>query len=329
VNISPATAVHLTAGGRGFERLVLDDRDRWDLVERVRGALGASLLAWCIMDTHLHVVAEGAAGLLTRRLDAALLAYARAFNRRHGRRGGLLRGPSAATPVPGPFELGRAIRYVHENPVSADLAADAIEWPWSSARAFAGLVRERLASVARARALVDPRAIGMLGRPVTLAEAAPADAPSHMPFTLLLAAAQALALDPAAIVGARRDPAPTAGRALFVRLGLLEGYQHRQLAPILGVTRQRITQHAAKEVDPLDVRRARTLLRDPRLVLPGHACPAAGSEGRSPARGARVSPAGRSGGAFAAGGSIRNTLLPPARRSRCSPPRARREMPPG
>jgi hypothetical protein len=321
VNVSHPTAVHLTTGGRGFERLVLDDRDRWDLVERVRGALGASLLAWCIMDTHLHVVAEGPAGLLAPRLDAALLAYARAFNRRHGRRGGLLRGPSAATAVPGPFELGRAIRYVHEIPVSADLAADAIEWPWSSARAFAGLLRERLASVERARALVDPRAIGMLGRPATLAEAAPAapaDAPSHTPFTLLLAAAQALALDPATIVAARRDPAPTSGRALFVRLGLLEGYQHRQLAPILGVTRQRITQHAAKLVDPLDVRRARTLLRDPRLVLPGHACPAGGPEGRSPARGARVSPAGRSGGASAAGRSIRNTFPPPARSSRRS-----------
>jgi len=272
---------HLTAGARGLERLVQDDRDRWDLLGRARVALGTSLLAWCMMGTHMHVVAEGPPAAFAARLEAALLAYTRAHNRRHGRSGRLLRGPVVATPVPGAFELGRAIRYVHENPVTAGLVESAVHWPWSSARAFAGLARPRHARVARARALVDPRASRMLGRPHPLATAGPLEVPLAHPGAIFLAAAQALEVDPATILGRARAPAPTAGRALFVRLGILEGYEHRQLAPTLDVTRQRVSQLASVEVEPIDLRRARTLLRDPDLREHLDPCPAGKSDPRS------------------------------------------------
>ena len=50
---------HLTAGAPGALTLVRDDRERFALLDRVRGLLGERLLAHCIMDTHLHLVAEG------------------------------------------------------------------------------------------------------------------------------------------------------------------------------------------------------------------------------------------------------------------------------
>src|SRR5579883_3605787 len=134
---------HLTGGACRSERLVRDDDDRLSLLEHLRAELGP-LLAYCVMDTHVHLVAEGAAAAVQPRGDAALHAYARVFNRRHGRRGTLLRGHVETFEKRDAVELARAIRYTHKNPLQTTppLATRAVDFEWSSARAFAGLARD-------------------------------------------------------------------------------------------------------------------------------------------------------------------------------------------
>ena len=50
-------------------------------------------------------------------------------------------------------QLVAACRYIALNPVEAGLVADPLDWPWSSARAHAGLERSRIPLAER-----DPRA---------------------------------------------------------------------------------------------------------------------------------------------------------------------------
>jgi hypothetical protein len=77
-------ATDLTAGAAGAARLVLDDRDRHDLLESVRAALGHSLLAYCVMGTHLHAIAEAPPEHARRWFEEGVRAYIRTHRRRHG-----------------------------------------------------------------------------------------------------------------------------------------------------------------------------------------------------------------------------------------------------
>jgi hypothetical protein len=260
--------VHLNAGARSRQRLVISDSDRADLLGRLRAALGDGLLAYCLMDTHVHGVVEGREGVASA--AAALRAYARSFNRRHGLGGGggLLRGPVHATPVPDPEELARAIRYVHENPVRTNppMARRAIDFEWSSARDFAGLSADPAANVSRARALLGPsRAARAVGFVPAIAPLDRSRVPRELPGLLLAAAAQAFRLRPDDLAGGGRGPEVAAARRVYVRLGALESYSHAQLAPFLGRSRTRVTEISAEPVDERHVRIARTLLAEPGL----------------------------------------------------------------
>jgi hypothetical protein len=253
---------HLNAGARGASRLVLDDRDRFRLLRGVVAAFGDALLAYCLMDTHLHVVVEGGeeSGEV---LGRVLRGYARAFNARHRAEGPLLRGPVVAIPAPGVVELARMLRYVHENPIRMrePIVAREVDYEWSSARAFAGLARTAFPNVARAEALggVRHRRVQVLAG----LEAVPV--PGAGPELILAAAAQAFGVDPLDLAARRNTPALVAARRVYVTLGRLESYRDSQLALVLGRTRVRVTQLAAEPVDLEGARIARTLLREPRF----------------------------------------------------------------
>lgn len=258
---------HLTAGARADLRLVRDDTDRYELIRRAGGALDGLVLAYCIMDTHVHVIAEGPSNRVRRGLGSSLKAYLRVFNRRwHG--AGVLRGPVAAIGIACEEELLRAIRYVHANPTrtQAPLAGRPVDYPWSSARAFAGLSLARVAHVERALALLGRCAGRVVGERPQLADIEPSCVPSAGPQTLLFAAAAVYGVPPWELPGPSRDAQLVSARALFVRLGQLEGYFLRQLAPSLGRGERQLSNLSRiPDVHDAAVRIARTLLRDPAL----------------------------------------------------------------
>jgi REP element-mobilizing transposase RayT len=268
------TIWHMNAGARGTTRLVVSDRDRHSLlrciVEGVQ--VTARLLAWCIMPTHIHLMVEGDAAA-SESVEAAIKRHARAFNRAHADEVPLLRGPVVSIPKESAIEIARSIRYVHGNPVKTDppMVQYAVEYPWSSARAFAGLSRVGFVDVARALELCGTSAPWTIPRGYRLADLAPAVVPSASPALILAAAAQTFGVDPLDVAGDGREPALVAARGVCVALGRLESYHGSQLAPGLGRTRQRLSQIAAAGVDEEGVRIARTLLRVAalRARLPG------------------------------------------------------------
>jgi hypothetical protein len=255
---------HLTVGARGDLPIVCDDEDRYGLIDRVSAALGHALLAYCVMDTHLHVVADGPPGHVRRRLEAGLKAYLRSFNRRHSG-GGVLRGPIDARPIADEDELLRTIRYDHDNPVRTrnPLVDRAIDFPWSSARAFAGLSLARAANVARAVARLGPAAYRLTAPRPPLADLEPSRTPSASPEMLLFASADVYGVRPWDLPSPKRvAPLPEA-RALFLRLGQLESYSVRRLAPFLHRSQQQGSLLVCGvAVAEQALRLARTLLRD-------------------------------------------------------------------
>lgn len=258
-------AYHLTAGARAGLALVSGDAERCALLARVAAALGGRLLAYCLMDTHVHVVAEGPAAELSRDLTAALIQHGREVNRHRGLEGRLLRGPVEAVRAPSAVELARMIRYVHENPTrtAAPIVRRAVEYRWSSGRAYAGLTLAPLANVARALALLGPSARRAAGPGAALADARPATAPGALPEQCLAAAAEAHGLAPEALSGPGRGPRLVAARSLFLHLARLESYPVARVAHLIGRSQPQASRLAARRVDERDLRVARSLLRDP------------------------------------------------------------------
>jgi putative transposase len=150
---APGRVFHLTARSTWGRELFLTDADREDflrLLERVVRRYRWQCLAWCLMDTHYHLIVRTPAANLGAGMRDLNGAYARRFNERHGRFGSVLAERYAHRVVRSEEHFANALRYVALNPVFAGLVRRADHWRWSSHRALAGLIRRPFALAVRA-----------------------------------------------------------------------------------------------------------------------------------------------------------------------------------
>jgi putative transposase len=130
---------HVIARGNERKAVFRDDRDRQEYLNRLircRDRFGLRVLAFCLMDNHLHLAVEQGGAKLSRVMLALQSAYTQWFNRRHGRVGHLFQGRYKAFLIEKDRYLLALIRYIHFNPVEAGLAVRPQDYPWSSDRYY-------------------------------------------------------------------------------------------------------------------------------------------------------------------------------------------------
>jgi putative transposase len=138
---------HLTPHGSDNRQLFLGDGDREDFLARLRGAcehFELVLLSYVLMGSHYHALLRVPNAGLSIAVQRLHTEYSRHFNRRHGRSAHLFRAHPGTREITSDAHLLAACRYVARNPVEARLVQDPLEWPWSSARAHAGLEPPRI-----------------------------------------------------------------------------------------------------------------------------------------------------------------------------------------
>jgi putative transposase len=119
---SPGTLHHVMIRGIEGGRIFQDDEDRENFLGRVGQVVertGTRILAWVLMDNHVHLLLfSGPAGLPTfmRRL---LTGYAVWFNRRHRRLGHLFQNRYKSIVCEENPYLLELVRYIHLNPLRA------------------------------------------------------------------------------------------------------------------------------------------------------------------------------------------------------------------
>ena len=136
----PGAVYHVTSRGNAQQDIFADDADRarfLDLLGREIEQHRWRCHAYCLMDNHYHLLVETPEANLSRGMGRLNMAYAQAFNRRHGRSGHLFQGRFHAVVVEKDNHLLELCRYVVLNPVRAGSAAVPEVWPWSSYRATA------------------------------------------------------------------------------------------------------------------------------------------------------------------------------------------------
>lgn len=125
---------HVCARGTGKQLIFEGDEDRWEFLELMRECCreeGVTVIAWCLMGNHVHLVLADYEDRMSAAMHRLLLTYARRFNKRAGRTGHLFQNRFDRRSLDTDRYLMAAIRYVHANPQEAGIAL--IErYPWSS-----------------------------------------------------------------------------------------------------------------------------------------------------------------------------------------------------
>ena len=125
---------HVCARGTGKQIIFETDDDRWEFLELMRDCCrdaGVTVVAWCLMSSHVHLVLADYEDAMSAAMQRLLLTYARRFNKRTGRAGCLFRERFERRSLDTDWRVMEAIRSVHANPQKAGMSL--IErYPWSS-----------------------------------------------------------------------------------------------------------------------------------------------------------------------------------------------------
>lgn len=137
----PGAVYHVTA--RGSERAKIfktkGDRERFlSYLESAYERYGAIVYAYCLMDTHYHLLLETPHANLSRICHFINGAYTTYFNLRTDRSGHLFQGRYRAILVEKDAYALELSRYIHLNPLRAGLVNDPSGYVWSSYPCYIG-----------------------------------------------------------------------------------------------------------------------------------------------------------------------------------------------
>jgi putative transposase len=135
---------HVVFKGNFGQPIVCDIDERRELQRRV-GAVAAKhdviVLAFCCMDTHVHLLIRVGSGNVSKAMQELIGGFARWRNHRHKVRGNLFRSRFWSKLVRNHDQLLVTARYIELNPVAAGMRRNPEDWPWSSCRAHLGRAR--------------------------------------------------------------------------------------------------------------------------------------------------------------------------------------------
>ena len=125
---------HVCARGTGKQLIFEGDEDRGEFLELMRGCCreeGVTVIAWCLMGNHVHLVLADYEDRMSAAMHRLLLTYARRFNKRTERTGHLFQNRFDRRSLDTDWQVMEAIRSVHADP--QEVGASLIErYPWSS-----------------------------------------------------------------------------------------------------------------------------------------------------------------------------------------------------
>ena len=131
---------HVILKGNGRQILFECDADRLGFLKLLRGSFlecDITLLAWCLMDNHVHLLVEDARDVLSSAMQKVATTYALQYNTRSGHIGHVFQQRLRSFPIEGDSYLLEAMRYIHNNPAKAGIAS-AASYRWSSYHEYLG-----------------------------------------------------------------------------------------------------------------------------------------------------------------------------------------------
>lgn len=140
---------HVTSRGAGRRNLFEDDADRSFYLSKLKKHSirnDVTILAWCLMSNHIHLLLAGELPDLTTLMRAQNTTYAQYFNGKYGHIGPVFQGRFASVPINDESHLLDTVRYIHLNPQAAGLCRFD-DYQWSSYREYVAQDRDSASSL--------------------------------------------------------------------------------------------------------------------------------------------------------------------------------------
>lgn len=131
---------HVIQKGNGGQTLFEDAQDYrayLDFLSNKSADNGISVLAYCLMSNHVHLLLRDSDGRLSEMMHALTTSYAQHFNKRGGHIGHVFQQRFKSRAIEDDGYLLQALRYIHNNPAKAGVCP-APEYYWSSYREYVG-----------------------------------------------------------------------------------------------------------------------------------------------------------------------------------------------
>ena len=135
---APGEFFHVVVRGIGRQILFENDDDRRKylaLLEKYREENDITLMAYCLMDNHVHLLIRDNNGSLSLFMKQMGVSYALYYNRKYDRVGHLFQDRYKSEVVDREEYLLTAYRYILNNPVKAGICS-AKEYAWSSYKEY-------------------------------------------------------------------------------------------------------------------------------------------------------------------------------------------------
>lgn len=135
----PGATYHITARGNRKELIFYDNRDKYkyiDLLKETRRKYPFLLHAYCLMNNHLHLQLETKEDSISRIMGLIHTKYAIYFNNRHSLIGHVFQDRYGSNLIHNANYFLTVNRYIHLNPVEANIVSKPEDYQWSSYREY-------------------------------------------------------------------------------------------------------------------------------------------------------------------------------------------------
>lgn len=135
----PSSIYHIMLRGNDGQAIFHSNADRCRmclLMQEGKERFGHLIHSFCFMNNHIHVAIQVGDVSISHIIQNLAFRYTRYFNRKYNRIGHLFQGRFKSVIVEGDRYFKELIRYIHLNPVRANLVSLPQEYEWSSHKSY-------------------------------------------------------------------------------------------------------------------------------------------------------------------------------------------------
>ena len=135
----PSTIYHVMLRGNDGKPIFFSEEDKCRmclLLQEGVERFGHSIHSFCFMTNHIHLAIQVGDVSISRIIQNLAFRYTRYINKKHKRIGHLFQGRFKSIVIDGNCYFKELVRYIHLNPVRANLVNQPEEYAWSSHRAY-------------------------------------------------------------------------------------------------------------------------------------------------------------------------------------------------
>lgn len=132
---SPTDYYHIVMRGNNREYIFNKDEQKRFFLDPIKSQEEDNLIdivAYCIMDNHVHIVVKAGILDLTKAIKSINIKYAMKYNQQRDRIGHVFQDRYKSETIKDDKYLLQVIRYIHNNPIKAKMVKSIDDYNWSS-----------------------------------------------------------------------------------------------------------------------------------------------------------------------------------------------------